>query len=65
MNFLRELKKNSSCIYNPFKEKHTKYTTYINNNKNLINTTLDIKHNEKVQEFINNDDFLKKKKKKI
>jgi len=61
MNFFKDLSFNN---INSFKEKHTKYTTYINNNKNSINTTLDNKHNEKVNEFINNDIIYKKKKKK-
>ena len=64
MNFFKELSKNNICSYNPFKDKHTKYNTYLNNNKNRINTTLDNKHNEKISEFFNNDGILKKKKKK-
>ena len=63
MNFIKEVKKNSSYIYNQFKDKNTKYNTYINNSKNQVITTLDNKHNEKVNEFINNDYILKKKKK--
>lgn len=50
--------KNSS---NPFREKHTKYSTYINSNKNNISTTLDNKHQEKVSEFNNQSDILQKK----
>jgi len=55
------LQNNSS----PFKEKHTKYSTYINNNKNNINGTLDDKHQEKVQEFLSQENSLVKKKKKL
>lgn len=50
--------KNSS---NPFREKHTKYSTYINSNKNNISTTLDNKHQEKVLEFNNQSNILQKK----
>ena len=46
---------------NSFKDKQIKYTTYINNNKNSVSTTLDIKHQEKVKEFEAYDDQLKKK----
>jgi len=49
---------------NPFREKHTKYSTYINSNKNNISTTLDNKHQEKLLEFNSHDDNLYKKKKK-
>ena len=55
---------NNTNILNPFREKHTKYRTYINSNKNNISTTLDNKHNEKVAEFNNkNNNIIKKKKK--
>lgn len=50
---------------NSFRDKHTKYSTYINNNKNNILTTLDNKHQEKINEFNSQDDILKKKKKRI
>ncbi len=50
---------------NPFREKHTKYSTYINSNKNNISTTLDNKHQEKVEEFKSQDDILHKKKKRF
>jgi uncharacterized Zn finger protein (UPF0148 family) len=46
---------------NSFKDKQIKYTTYINNNKNSVSTTLDIKHQEKVKEFELYDEQLKKK----
>jgi hypothetical protein len=46
---------------NSFKDKQIKYTTYINNNKNSVSTTLDIKHQEKVKEFESYDEQLKKK----
>ena len=46
---------------NSFKDKQIKYTTYINNNKNSVSTTLDIKHQEKVKEFELHDEQLKKK----
>lgn len=46
---------------NPFREKHTKYSTYINSNKNNISTTLDNKHQEKVLEFNNQSIILQKK----
>lgn len=49
---------------NSFREKHTKYSTYMNSNKNNVNTTLDTKHQEKIQEFNNYEDNLLKKKKK-
>jgi len=49
---------------NPFREKHTKYRTYINSNKNNAITTLDNKHNEKIVEFNNQNIILQKKKKK-
>ena len=48
---------------NLFRDKHTKYSTYINNNKNNINTTLDNKHNEKILEFEIQNKLLNKKKK--
>ena len=51
---------------NSFREKNTKYATYLNSNKNNnINTTLDNKHLEKVAEFNSSNDNLHKKKKKI
>jgi hypothetical protein len=50
---------------NPFREKHTKYSTYINNNKHNPSTTLDNKHQEKINEFNNQDTLLKKKNKKL
>ena len=46
---------------NSFREKHTKYRTYINSNKNNISTTLDIKHNEKINDFNNQHKLLQKK----
>ena len=46
-----------------FKDKQLKYNTYLNNNKNKILTTLDIKHQEKVNEFELEEKNLKKKKK--
>ena len=55
---------NNTNILNPFREKHTKYRTYINSNKNNINTTLDNKHNEKIAEFNNKNQILIKKKKR-
>ena len=55
---------NNTNILNPFREKHTKYRTYINSNKNNISTTLDIKHKEKIAEFNNKNSNLIKKKKK-
>ena len=48
-------------IDHQFKEKQIKYNTYINNNKDKISTTLDIKHKEKLKEFDNQDKLLKKK----
>ena len=55
---------NNTNTLNPFREKHTKYRTYINSNKNNISTTLDNKHKEKIAEFNNqNNDLIKKKKK--
>ena len=48
---------------NSFREKHTKYRTYINTNKNNVITTLDTKHNEKINEFSNQNNLLTKKKK--
>jgi hypothetical protein len=48
---------------NSFREKHTKYRTYINTNKNNVITTLDTKHNEKITEFSNQNNLLTKKKK--
>jgi uncharacterized Zn finger protein (UPF0148 family) len=50
-------------IDHQFKEKQIKYNTYINNNKDKISTTLDIKHKEKIKEFDNQDKILKKKEK--
>jgi len=50
---------------NLFRDKHTKYSTYINNNKNSILTTLDNKHQEKINEFSEQDKILRKKKKRI
>ena len=50
---------------NSFRDKHTKYSTYINNNKNNVLTTLDNKHQEKVNEFNAQDELIKKKKKKL
>jgi hypothetical protein len=50
---------------NSFRDKHTKYSTYINNNKNNILTTLDNKHHEKINEFNTQDEILKKKKKRF
>ena len=51
---------------NAFREKQTKYSTYINNNKyNNILTTLDNKHQEKITEFNEQDGHLLKKKKYI
>jgi len=50
---------------NSFRDKHTKYSTYINNNKNNVLTTLDNKHQEKINEFNNQNENLKKKKKRI
>jgi uncharacterized Zn finger protein (UPF0148 family) len=47
-----------------FRDKQTKYTTYINSNKGGVSTTLDNKHQEKINEFDNQDDLLLKKKKK-
>ena len=64
MNINNHLKNNTLISSNPFREKHTKYSTYINSNKNNINTTLDNKHQEKVIEFNNQDSILHKKKKK-
>ncbi len=67
MNINSHLKQNKSNVdisSNPFREKHTKYSTYINSNKHNINTTLDNKHQEKVQEFNNQDYILHKKKKR-
>ena len=48
---------------NSFRDKHTKYSTYINNNKNNVLTTLDNKHHEKINEFNTQDEILNKKKK--
>lgn len=50
---------------NSFRDKHTKYSTYISNNKNNVLTTLDNKHQEKINEFNTQDDLIKKKKKKL
>ena len=51
---------------NAFREKTTKYSTYINSNKNNnILTTLDNKHQEKMTEFNCQEENLYKKKKKI
>ena len=51
---------------NAFREKQTKYRTYINNNKyNNILTTLDNKHQEKITEFNDQEGNLLKKKKNI
>ena len=47
-----------------FRDKPTKYTTYINSNKGELSTTLDTKHQEKISEFDTQDDVLIKKKKK-
>jgi hypothetical protein len=48
---------------NSFRDKHTKYSTYINSNKNNIITTLDNKHQDKISEFnLQNDSLIKKKK---
>jgi len=52
----------SSC-HNPFRDKRTKYSTYISSNKNNVNTTLDTKHHEKLIEFVSQHDSLAKKKK--
>ena len=50
---------------NAFREKTTKYSTYINSNKNNnILTTLDNKHQEKMTEFNCQEENLYKKKKK-
>jgi hypothetical protein len=50
---------------NAFREKQTKYSTYINSNKNNnISTTLDNKHQEKIAEFNDQEESLYKKKKK-
>ena len=54
----------SKTISNPFRDKHTKYSTYINLNKHNVNTTLDNKHQEKIIEFDSNDSLLHKKKKR-
>jgi len=54
---------NNTNKSSPFREKHTKYTTYLNSNKNNISTTLDNKHNEKIMEFNNQHIILTKKKK--
>ena len=50
---------------NQFKEKQIKYNTYLNNNKDKILTTLDIKHNEKIKEFENYNKIIEKKKLRI
>ena len=50
-------------IDHQFKEKQIKYNTYLNNNKDKISTTLDIKHKEKLKEFENQEHILKKKEK--
>lgn len=47
---------------NTFKEKKIKYNTYLDNNKNRINTTLDIKHKEIINNFNNIDNLLISKK---
>lgn len=52
---------NNSSI---FRDKHTKYKTYLNNNKYANSTTLDTKHNEKINEFDNSILVLQKKIKK-
>ena len=58
-------KNNSTNGSNPFREKQTKYRTYINSNKNNnISTTLDNKHQEKIAEFNEQEESLYKKKKK-
>ena len=50
---------------NAFREKQTKYSTYINSNKNNnISTTLDNKHQEKIAEFNDQEESLYTKKKK-
>lgn len=61
MNIINKPKSNYE---NQFRDKHTKYSTYMNNNKNNVNTTLDNKHNEKIIEFELQNDILSKKKKK-
>lgn len=61
MNIINKLNNNYE---NQFRNKHTKYSTYIHNNKNNVNTTLDNKHNEKIIEFELQNDILIKKKKK-
>jgi hypothetical protein len=50
---------------NPFREKHTKYFTYINSNKNNVSTTLDKEHQAKIEEFNNQNSILIKKKKQL
>ena len=50
---------------NSFREKPTKYVTYMNSNKNIISTTLDNKHQDKINEFDNNSNILLKNKKKL
>ena len=47
-----------------FRDKPTKYTTYINSNKGELSTTLDTKHQEKISKFDTQDDLLIKKKKR-
>ncbi len=49
---------------NAFREKQTKYVTYINSNKNNISSTIDKEHQDKIAEFDNQEDNLHKKKKK-
>jgi hypothetical protein len=58
-------KNNPPKTLNAFREKQTKYSTYINNNKNNnILTTLDNKHQEKIAEFNEQEETLYKKIKK-
>lgn len=53
-------------MINGFREKHTKYATYKNNNKNkIVNKTLDVRHNEKLIEFEKQQDILFIKKNKL
>lgn len=53
-------------MINGFKEKHTKYATYKNNTKNkLLNKTLDMQHNEKIQELDKQQKMLHIKKQKL
>jgi hypothetical protein len=48
-----------------FKEKSTKYSSYITINKNIVSSTLDNKHQEKINEFNIQDETVKKKNKRL